>query len=552
MNIETFYQGFCKETFDENGVLNTFEPVLAENFNFAYDIVDEIARQEPDRRAMVWCNETGESKTFTFGEMKRYSDKCAQMLAARGIIKGDTVLLSLRCHYEFWFTILALHKLGAVAVPVSHTLTVQELLRRFQVTGITACVVSGEGITAQAVEEACEEYHDMRAKFLVRGHRDGWIDYQQELEKQDGNWTRVSLSKTDPMLLYFTSGIADEPRIALHDHTYPAAHILTARYWQDIHSEDLHMGTAETGWMKAVWGKLYGQWFVGACILVYDFDCFVARDLLAVMAQYKVTSFCAPPIVYRSLLREHLAAYDLSALRSCTAIGDSLSPEIFTRWKKQTGLAIKEAFGQTETVIVAANLTGSEPKPGSMGKPSPLFSIRLTDEDGIPLPPGAAGEICIDTNKPHSGLFREYYHNEELTKSVWHDGLYHTGDMAWMDEEGYLWYIGRQGDLIKASGYRISPHEIENVLAQHPAVAESAVLGISDPARGTVVKAIVVLEPEVLPSEALKKELQDFVKKHAAPYKYPRVVEFIPALPRTLSGKVRRSDLRTPSETNFS
>lgn len=543
MNMENFYQRFCREGFDADGVLNAFEPTLAENFNFAYDVVDEIARQDPDRRAMVWCNAAGETRVLSFGEMKLYSDKCAQMLAARGIIKGDMVMLVLKRHYEFWFTVLALHKLGAVAVPATNLLTAQDYLYRFRAAGVTACVVSGE-CAAQAVDEACKEYPSMRAKFLVRGRRESWIDYDAELEKQDGCWNRAQTMKTDPMLLYFTSGTGGQPKMVLHDHAYPAAHIVTARYWHNIHENDLHLTVAETGWMKAVWGKLYGQWFAAASIFVYDFDKFVPADLLRVMAEYKVTTFCAPPTVYRFLVRENLSGYDLSALRYCTTAGEALNPEVFDRWRKLTGLCLMESFGQTETVMLAANLVGMTPKPGSMGKPSPQCTLRLVDEDGMDVPAGAVGEICVDTEKPHFGLCSGYYLDEAETKAFWRDGLYHTGDTAWMDEDGFLWYIGRTDDVIKASGYRIGPFEIESVLMGHPAVVECAVTGAPDPVRGTVVKATIVLAKEYSPSDELKKELQEFVKKRTAPYKYPRLVEFAGELPKTISGKIRRAEIR--------
>lgn len=541
--MERFYQQFCREGFDADGVLCSFEPVLADNFNFAYDVVDEIARLEPDRRAMVWCNDAGEERVLSFGEMKAYSDKCAQMLASRGIIKGDLVMLVLKRHYEFWFTILALHKLGAVAVPATNLLTAKDFLYRFQAAGVTACIVSGECAAGEAVDAACADYPSMRAKFIVRGRREGWIDYAAELEKCDGNWTRVQTAKTDPMLLYFTSGTAGEPRMVMHDHAYPAAHIVTARYWHDVHADDLHLTVAETGWMKAVWGKLYGQWFAAASIFVYDFDRFAPQNLLRVMEKHKVTTFCAPPTVYRFLVREKLEEYHL-CLRHCTTAGEALNPEVFERWKKQTGLCLMESFGQTETVMLAANLAGTTPKPGSMGKPAPGCTLRLVDEDGLDVPAGAVGEICVDTEKPHFGLFSGYYRDQEATRAVWRDGLYHTGDTAWMDEDGYLWYIGRTDDVIKASGYRIGPFEIENVLMGHPAVIECAVTGAPDPVRGAAVKATIVLAPEYAPSEELKKELQDFVRKHTAPYKYPRIVAFTEELPKTISGKIRRSEIR--------
>ncbi|MBE6906435.1 MAG: acetyl-CoA synthetase [Ruminococcaceae bacterium] len=544
MSMENFYQRFCREGFDEKGVLNCFEPLPADNFNFAYDVVDEIARMEPDRRAMVWCNVAGEERIFTFGEMKKYSDQCAQMLTAHGVKKGDMVMLVLKRHYEFWFTVLALHKIGAVGVPATNLLTTKDILYRFEAASITACVCSGECAITEHVDEACEKYKDIHTKLIVRGEREGWINYNQELETYDGNWERRETSKNDPLLLYFTSGTTGFPKMVVHTHDYPLGHIVTARYWHNVHSDDLHLTVSESGWMKCVWGKLYGQWLAGASIFVYDFDKFVPSDLLHMMEKYRVTTFCAPPTIYRFFIKEGLGDYDLSSLRYSTTAGEALNPEVYHRWLEFTGLKLMESYGQTETVMQTANFVGTTPKPGSMGKPSPLYHIKLVDEDGNEVPSGAVGEIVIDTTKPHYALFKGYYRDEETTRKSWHDGLYHTGDTAWMDEDGYLWYVGRTDDVIKASGYRIGPFEIESVLMEHPAVLECAVTGAPDPIRGTVVKATIVLTRNYQPSEELKKELQAYVKKQTAPYKYPRIVEFVSELPKTISGKIRRTEIR--------
>ncbi len=550
MSLENFYQRFCKEGFNEKGVLNYFEPLPADNFNFAYDVVDEIARMEPNRRAMVWCNVAGEERTFTFGEIKKYSDQCAQMLTAHGVKKGDMVMLVLKRHYEFWFTVLALHKIGAVGVPATNLLTTKDILYRFEAAGITACVCSGECAISEHVDEACEKYKDIHTKFIVRGERDGWINYNQELETYDGNWERRETSKNDPLLLYFTSGTTGFPKMVVHTHDYPLGHIVTARYWHNVHSDDLHLTVSESGWMKCVWGKLYGQWIAGASIFVYDFDKFVPSDLLHKMEKYKVTTFCAPPTIYRFFIKEGLGDYNLSSLRYSTTAGEALNPEVYHRWLEFTGLKLMESYGQTETVMQTANFVGTTPKPGSMGKPSPLYHIKLVDEDGNEVPSGAVGEIVIDTTKPHYALFQGYYRDEETTRKSWHDGLYHTGDTAWMDEDGYLWYVGRTDDVIKASGYRIGPFEIESVLMEHPAVLECAVTGAPDPIRGTVVKATIVLTKNYQPSEELKKELQAYVKKQTAPYKYPRIVEFVSELPKTISGKIRRTEIRQKDGQN--
>ena len=544
MELENFYKRFCREAFDDNGVLCAFEPVVADNFNFAYDVVDEIARLDPDRRAMVWCNVAGEERTFTFGEMKLYSDKCAQMLADHGVKKGDMVLLVLKRHYEFWFTVLALHKIGAVGVPATNLLTTDDLVYRFKAASVTACVCSGECNIAEYVEEACREYPDIHAKFLVRGTREGWLDYTKELEKYNGAWQRAQTHRDDPMLLYFTSGTTGMPKMVVHNMAYPVAHIITARYWHNVHEDDLHLTVSETGWMKAVWGKLYGQWLACASIFVYDFDKFVPHDLLHMMEKYRVTTFCAPPTIYRFFIKEGMEGYDLSSLRYSTTAGEALNPEVYNRWYEFTGLRLMESYGQTETVMQVANFVGTTPKPGSMGKPSPIYDIHLIDEDGNDVPRGTVGEIVINTEKPHPGLFSGYYRNPEVTAESWHDGYYHTGDTAWMDEDGYLWYVGRTDDVIKSSGYRIGPFEIESVLMEHPAVLECAVTGAPDPVRGIVVKATIVLTKKYEPSEELKKELQTYVKKQTAPYKYPRIVEFVTELPKTISGKIRRTEIR--------
>ena len=544
MEMENFYKRFCREAFDDNGVLCAFEPVVADNFNFAYDVVDEIARLDPDRRAMVWCNVAGEERTFTFGEMKLYSDKCAQMLADHGVKKGDMVLLVLKRHYEFWFTVLALHKIGAVGVPATTLLTTHDLVYRFKAASVTACVCSGECNIAEYVEEACREYPDIHAKFLVRGTREGWLDYTKELEKYNGAWQRAQTHRDDPMLLYFTSGTTGMPKMVVHNMAYPVAHIITARYWHNVHEDDLHLTVSETGWMKAVWGKLYGQWLACASIFVYDFDKFVPHDLLHMMEKYRVTTFCAPPTIYRFFIKEGMEGYDLSSLRYSTTAGEALNPEVYNRWYEFTGLRLMESYGQTETVMQVANFVGTTPKPGSMGKPSPIYDIHLIDEDGNDVPRGTVGEIVINTEKPHPGLFSGYYRNPEVTAESWHDGYYHTGDTAWMDEDGYLWYVGRTDDVIKSSGYRIGPFEIESVLMEHPAVLECAVTGAPDPVRGIVVKATIVLTKKYEPSEELKKELQTYVKKQTAPYKYPRIVEFVTELPKTISGKIRRTEIR--------
>jgi len=550
--VETLYQTFCKETFDENGVLNTFEPIYPDNFNFAYDVVDQIAAYQPDRRAMVWTNEHGEERIFTFGEMKYYSDLTAGMLRDYGVKKGDMVMLVLGRHYQFWFCILALHKLGAVAINSTNMLTDKDYLHRFSSADVRYIIATAEGETAAHVETACQTYHGIREKFLVAGpklasgKRPGWIDFNAELERHQPLDHRIPTKVEEPLLLYFTSGTTGNPKMAYHNHTYPIGHIITAKYWHGITGSDLHLTVADTGWAKASWGKIYGQWFVGACLFVYDFTKFDPADLMRMIAKYRVTSFCAPPTVYRFLIKEGMEQYDLSSIRHATTAGEALNPEVFHRFYEYTGVKIMEAFGQSETTALTVNLLGTEPKPGSMGKCSPLYEIDLVDADGNSVPDGTVGEIVVRTrhDKMQVGLFCGYYRDKDLTYKVWHDNMYHTGDTAWRDEDGYFWYVGRVDDVIKASGYRIGPFEIESVLMEHPAVRECAVTGASDPLRGTVVKATVVLTSGYSPSQELIKELQEHVKKQTAPYKYPRIIEFVDELPKTFSGKIKRAEIR--------
>ncbi len=544
--MENFYKQFCVEDFDENGLLCKFEPIIPEGFNFAYDVVDQIAALEPDRRAMVWTNEAGEERVFTFGEMSQYSNRAANALAAQGIKRGDKVMLILKRHYQFWFAVLALHKLGAIGVPATNLLTTKDILYRFEAAEVDAIVCTGEGNVTEYVDEACEKYNQLKAKFVTRGHRDGWLDFDLALESASEDFERRKTDAGDPMLLYFTSGTVGLPKMVMHDFAYPIAHIVTARYWHNIGPEDLHLTVSETGWMKSVWGKLYGQWFMCASVFVYDFDKFVPHDLLHMIEKYRITTFCAPPTIYRFFIKEGIDYYDLSSLRHATTAGEALNPEVFNRFYELTGLRLMEGFGQTETTLQTATLVGMNPKPGSMGRPSPVYDLVLVDEEGELVEDGVVGEIAL--RLPESGwpigMFKGYYKNEALTNEVFNDGLYHTGDTAWMDAEGYMWYVGRNDDVIKASGYRIGPFEIESVLMEHPAVLECAVTGAPDPVRGTVVKATVILTKAYKPSEELKHELQDFVKHQTAPYKYPRILEFTEALPKTISGKIRRAVIR--------
>ncbi len=536
---------YVDETRDEKGNVVDYQYKYPENFNFAYDVVDAIAEAEPGRRAMIWCNPCGEEHVFTYGDLKRYSDKTANMLRAKGIGKGDMVMVVLKRHYQFWFTILALHKLGAVIIPATFLLTKHDIVYRVNSASVKAVICTGQGDVAAHFDESAPECPTLQTKLMVNGERDGWEDFMTEMEKAPESFARVPTLASDPMILYFSSGTTGNPKMALHPYTYALGHLATAKYWHNVDPEGIHFTIADTGWGKAAWGKLYGQMFMESCVFVYDFEKFVASDILDKVSQYGVTSLCCPPTMFRFFLQEDVKSWDLSRLTYCTIAGEALSPDVFNKWYEATGIKLMEGFGQTETTLLIANLVGMEPKPGSMGKPIPQYDVMIVDEDGQPVQPGVTGEIVVklDHGKP-LGLFDCYYRDEKRTKEAMHDGLYHTGDTAWMDEDGYYWYVGRTDDVIKSSGYRIGPFEIESVLAEHPAVLECAVTGVPDPLRGNVVKATIVLRPGFAASEELKKELQNHVKKETAPYKYPRVVEFVDELPKTVNGKIRRVEIR--------
>ena len=544
-DVKELYKQFCREELDEQGVISKFEINCPDNFNFAYDVVDVIAQATPERRAMLWCNDEGEEHTFSFGDIKKYSDKTANMLLAHGIQKGDKVLLILKRHYEFWFTILALHKIGAIAVPATNLLTTKDIVYRIQSASIKAVVCTADGNLPDYVNEAQKECDTLTVKFIVRGKKDGWLDYAAEMESAPEELPRFENSKFDDMLLYFTSGTAGYPKMVVHNYAYPLAHIMTAKYWHNVDPDGLHLTVAETGWAKAVWGKLYGQWLLAAGIFVYDFDKFCPDKVLEKIEQYKITTFCAPPTIYRFFIKEGMGNYDLSSLQYATVAGEALNEEIYKQFIAKTGLRLMEAYGQTETTVTLGNFVNAEIKVGSMGKESPMYDVELVDANDQPVGVGEVGEIVLHTtDELQIGMFKGYYRDQALTDQAWHNGYYHTGDTAYRDEDGFIWYVGRTDDLIKSSGYRIGPFEIESVLMEHPAVLECAITGVPDPIRGQVVKATIVLTKKYSPSEALAKELQDYVKKSTAPYKYPRIVEFVEELPKTISGKIRRVEIR--------
>ncbi|NLW46963.1 MAG: AMP-binding protein [Firmicutes bacterium] len=544
---------YVNETYDEKGVLKTYSLNVPVDFNFGYDVVDEMARLEPDKTAMVWCDENGAERIFTFAEIKKYSDKTACFFKSLGIGKGDMVMLVLKRHYEFWFSIVALHKLGAVAIPATHLLTTKDLIYRFNAAGVKAIVCTATGPVANAVDEAQAECPSLSVKIIAKGKREGWYSFTENMEAASENFERpreVQKQKvTDPMLIYFSSGTSGLPKMASHNFAYPLGHIATAKHWQNVDPDGLHLTVADTGWGKAVWGKLYGQWLMEAAVFVYDFDKFVPADLLSKIEKYKITTFCAPPTIYRFFIKEGMEGFDLSSLKYATTAGEALNPEVFNKFYQYTGLKLMEGFGQTETTVTILNWKGMDPKPGSMGKPSPQYEVSLVDEDCKPVSTGEVGElvICAKGCKP-AGLFSGYHNDKEKTDAVWHDGYYHTGDTAWRDEDGYFWYVGRIDDVIKSSGYRISPFEIESVLVEHQAVLECAVTGASDPVRGQVVKATIVLMRGYTASEELAEEIKDYVKHATAPYKYPRIVEFVAELPKTINGKIRRVAIRDQSK----
>lgn len=536
---------FVEEGYDEHGVLNYYKLKYPETFNFAYDIFDEIADAEPGRRAMIWTNDKGAEHIFTYGELKEISDRTAAMFQRHGIRKGDMVMLVLKRHYQFWFCMLGLQKLGAVAIPATNLLTKKDYVYRFNAASVKAIVCTAEGEAADHADAAMSESPTVAKRFIVHGAKEGWLDFDAELSASPAEFEKPETSSHDAMLLYFTSGTTGQPKMVLHENTYALGHLFTAKHWHNIRPDGVHLTISDTGWGKAVWGKLYGQWTMESCVFVYDHDKFKPSEILPLFAKYHITTFCAPPTMFRFFIREDLSKYDLSSLTYANIAGEALNPEVYRLFYNATGLKLMEGFGQTETTCLIANSVNMEPKPGSMGKPSPQYDVDIVDENGKSCPPGETGEIVVRTEgEIPCGIFRGYYRDEEKTKEAWHDGLYHTGDTAWKDEDGYYWYVGRVDDVIKSSGYRIGPFEIESVLMEHSSVLECAITGVPDEVRGFVVKATIVLNKGYTPSEELKKELQDYVKHQTAPYKYPRVIEFVEELPKTISGKIRRAQIR--------
>ena len=541
----------CKRFFDaredERGVLQSLTFPRADQFNFAFDCVDAIAAKYPDKLAMLHLDHNKVERRFTFEDMSRASGRAANYFKALGIKRGDRVMLVLKRHYQFWFAILGLHKLGAVAVPATNQLQEHDFTYRFNAAEISAIVCTADGDTARQVELAEKDSPSLRLKIMAGGSREGWHSFDEEYPVYRSKYERAPGAPCgdDLMLMFFTSGTTGYPKIAAHTYKYALGHYVTAKYWHCVHADGLHFTISETGWGKALWGKLYGQWLCEGAVFTYDFDRFDAADILPMFAKYNITTFCAPPTMYRMLIKQDLSHYDLSSIKHASTAGEALNPEVFRQFEAQTGLQIYEGFGQTETTLTIGNLIGNKQKIGSMGKPIPTYDLVLVDENDEPVAPGENGEICIRADKDHMlpGLFAGYYRDEAQTAEVWHDGLYHTRDVAWQDEDGYLWYVGRRDDVIKSSGYRIGPFEIESVIMELPYVLECGVSAAPDEIRGQVVKASIVLVKGTEGTEELKKEIQDYVKKHTAPYKYPRIVVFKDELPKTISGKIMRNKL---------
>lgn len=577
---------YVKEQYDEDGVLKEFSLHCPDDYNFAYDVVDDIATAEPNRPAMIWCNPEGEEHTFSFADLTYWSNKTANFLVEQGVRKGDMVLVILRRHYQFWFTALALHKIGAVLVPATFMLKEHDLEYRINQAEVKTIIATDVGDIAQVIDNTAPAVSLLKTRILVnaggggltqglpelsqakelglggalsgpeglcvlKGERDGWVDFNSGVLAASSKWERVPTKADEPMITYFTSGTSGNPKMALHDARYSLGHLGTAKHWQNVKSDGgVHFTIADTGWGKAVWGKLYGQFLMEACVLTYDYDRFDAEELMGLVDKYQISTLCCPPTMYRMFLNGPKEKYHLGSLEYCVCAGEALNPDLLESWRDLTGITLMDGFGQTESPLTVANMPGMTPKPGSMGRPMPHYNTRILDEDGSECKVGQTGEICIeyDPNNRPAGIMLEYYRDPEKTAVAIHDGWYHSGDTAWRDEDGYIFYVGRNDDVIKSSGYRISPFEIESVLLTHPAVLECAVTGVPDEMRGKAVKATIVLKPGYQGDEELTKEIQTFMKRETAPYKYPRIIIYVEALPKTINGKTRRAVIRAADE----
>ena len=540
------YRNFITPTLGKNRQIEKIEFQNEEKFNFAFDVVDALGRSKPEKLAMLHLSEDGTERRFTFRDMKKESARVANYFKSLGIKRGDRVMLVLKRHYQFWFSILALHKLGAIVIPATNQLQEKDFTYRFEAANVKAIVCTGDGDVADAVDEAAAKCSCLQTKILVGGNREGWHNFDEEYGMYSSHFARAEDAPcgSDPMLMFFTSGTSGYPKIAAHNYKYPLGHFITAKYWHQVNPDGLHLTISDTGWAKSLWGKLYSQWLCEAATFVYDFDRFDAEKILPLFAKYHITTFCAPPTMYRMLIKQDLSRFDLSSIQHASIAGEALNPEVFRQFEKATGLQIMEGFGQSESTLIIGNLRGESHKIGSMGKPVPLYDVHLLDPDGSEVGPGENGEICINiSNGLPCGLAYAYEGSPEVTAETWRDGFYHTGDLAWKDEDGFFWYVGRVDDVIKSSGYRIGPFEIENVIMELPYVLECGVSAAPDEVRGQVVKASIVLVRGFKGNDELKKQIQDYVKRRTAPYKYPRIVEFRESLPKTTSGKIIRKQL---------
>lgn len=542
--MSSIYQRFCTEIKDENGGLKKLTLNYPDNFNFGYDVVDEYAAVSPDKRAMVWCNVENEEHIFTFLDVKRYSNKMANVFREYGIGRGDRVMLVLKRHYEYWFAAVALHKLGAVMIPATHMLTVDDFVYRINASGVKAIVCTAQDDVPSTIKQALRKSEKNPRLWCVQKDVEGFFNLTSQMETAGDAFDRVETSATDPMMLYFTSGTTGYPKGVIHDFTYPLAHIVTAKYWQQAQDDGLHFTVAETGWAKASWGKIYGQWLIGSSVMIYDFDNFDPKQLVTVINRYGVTSFCAPPTVYRYLVRKGIES--MPTLKHASTAGEMLAPEVFRKFTQETGIPLCEGYGQTETTLLMANFKGRQPKEGAMGTVSPFYNIELRDKAGKQVPDGQIGEVVIipPASGKQAGVFTGYLDNEEQYKYVWRGGVYHTGDAAYRDSDGLYWFHGRFDDIIKTGGFRVGPYEIENVLMEHPAVVECSVIGVPDKLRGQAIKAVIVPGHGYEPTRELELAIKEFCNRRLAEYKWVRLVEFVSAMPKTISGKIKKTELR--------
>ena len=545
------YQTYCHEITDEQGNLKKLTLDYPDNFNFGYDVVDKIADETPEKRALVWCNVEGEEHIFTFANIKKYSIQMANVFRGAGIGYGDRVMLILKRHYEYWFAAVALHKLGAVMIPATHMLTIPDFVYRINASKVKAIVCTAQNEVPDKIRAAVAEAGSAAKLWCVQADIDGFDNMTKQMQAASDKWERVPTKATDPMMLYFTSGTTGYPKGVIHEHSYPLAHIATAKYWQQAEDDGLHFTVAETGGAKASWGKIYGQWLIGSAVMVYDFDNFDPKQLCSIINKYGVTSFCAPPTVYRYLVRKGIP--DMPTLKHASTAGEMLAPEVFRKFTQRTGLELCEGYGQTETTLLLANFKGMPAVEGSMGTPSPFYHIELRNKQGKPVGVGEIGEIVIIPQRPgkQTGVFTGYLDNEQQYRHVWRDGVYHTGDAAYMDENGRYWFHGRFDDIIKTGGFRVGPYEVENVLMEHPAVVECSVIGVPDALRGQAIKAVIVLGHGYAPSRELELEIKDFCNRKLAEYKWIRLVEFVDEMPKTISGKIQKNVQRKQNETEL-